>query len=189
MDFMSSFIGDVLRQLEHYGVTTIEKTKTNPDYWAMGSSQHQIGELNELPLPTANFLLPVAYAVDSPDFQLRYWHEFWTYFSWHQWGKNWITIQDGERDDDSIDLDDDYGWIQTKWQVRGTNITVGHTCEYALNIGSKDVHKERNYADDPEYTIHNGNERVQFVNVGRYNSSPKEGWSVTVDWTVQSING
>lgn len=126
--------------------------------------------------------------MDSPDFQLGYEHEFWTYFSWHQWTRDWITIQEDGRDDDSIDLDDDYDWVKAKWQVRGTDILVDHTYEYALDDGSEDVHSDRNYADDPESTIHNGNERIRVVEMDRYSNSPEEGWTITADWTVQSIN-
>ena len=59
---------------------------------------------------------------------------------------------------------------------------------YALDDGSEDVHSDRNYADDPESTIHNGNERIRVVEMDRYSNSPEEGWTITADWTVQSIN-
>ena len=177
---------NVLRQLEHYGVTTIEKAESDP-YWAVRSSQHQNGELDP-PAPIAGFLLPYAYAVDQPDFQLGYEHEFWTYFSWHQWTGDWITIAEDDNDDDSITLQDDYDWINAKWQVRGTNIFVEHTYYYKLKNGSTIMDSDLNYANNPSSTIHNGYDRVRIIDVDRYDDSPQEGWKITADWTVQNIN-
>ena len=179
---LSTQFDNVLRQLEYYGITTIEKAESDP-YWAIRSSQHQNGELNYLP-PVANFLLPVAYAVDSPDFQLGYEHDFWEIFSWHQWTGDWISIEEFHSDDDSIMLQDDYLWIKAKWQVRATNIVLDHIYDYQLKDGNLVKHSEY----DAENTLHNGIGVVRVISTDRYNNSPEENWTITVDWTVQAIN-
>ena len=173
---------NVLRQLEHYGVTTIEKAESDP-YWAKRSSQHQNGELNTL-TPVANFLLPAAYAVGAPDFQLGYEHDFWYIFSWHQWTGDWITIAEFHSDDDSINLQDDYDWVKAKWKVRGTNILVSHLYDYDL----KDGFTTKQSADGTKGTIHNGIGSIAVISMSKYSNSPMEGWTITADWTVQSIN-
>ena len=89
----------------------------------------------------------------------------------------------------SMDLIDDHEWIKAKWLVYGTNILVDHTYEYTLKNGSVEKDDGRNYADNPETTIHHGNGVIRGVDpLDKYSDSPKEGWTIKVSWTVQSIN-